>query len=449
MTQGSPLRHILIFSLPLVLGNLFQQLYNMVDSIVVGRFVGETALAAVGTAFPVVFLMSSLFMGLGIGAMVMISQFYGAGEWDRLKATIDTIYTGLMVGIIPLSIVAILLARPIMLMLAVPEDTQAECQLYMSILMGGLIGSLGYNANTGIMQGMGDSRTPLLFLIVACVVNIVLDLLFVVVFHMGVAGVAIATVIAQVTSWLFGIVYINKKYPQLHIHPLSMRFDKVLFVKVVKLGIPAGLQQALFSFGVMAMQRLINGYGSTFMAGFNGANKVDTLVFMPIQSFASAATTFVGQNIGAGRLDRVKQGTRATLTLSISFSIVTAALIYPLSGFCMRLFSSEPAVIASGVAYLHRILPFFWMLAISFVLNSIMRGAGEMRMPLISSMVGLWLARVPAAYLLAHFFGPENIHFCFMIGWALGLCITLPYFISGRWKRKSIVHQETQVGCDV
>lgn len=253
MTQGSPARLILFFALPLLVGNMFQQLYNMVDSIVVGRFVGSTALAAVGTAFPVVFLLSSMFMGLGIGAMVMVSQFYGAGDAERLKATIDTIYTALIVGIVPLSIVGILVSRPIIALLAVPADTADQCWIYMVIVLGGLIGSLGYNANSGILQGLGDSKTPLLFLVIACIINIVLDLLFVVVFHWGVAGVAIATIIAQAFSWIFGIFYINKKYPQIHIHPFCFKFDKALFGQIVKLGVPAGVQQALFSFGVMAM----------------------------------------------------------------------------------------------------------------------------------------------------------------------------------------------------
>ncbi len=203
--------------------------------------------------------------------------------------------------------------------------------------------------------------------------------------------------------------------------------------------LPAGVQQALFSFGVMAMQRLINSYGSAFMAGFNGANKLDTFAFMPIQSFATAATTFVGQNIGANRPERVHKGTVATLWMSCGFSVLVAALLLPTGRFCMRLFSTEPAVIESGFAYLARILPFYWMLAIMFVLSSIMRGAGEMMVPMISSLAALWLARVPAAYLLAHFFGPMNIHFCYAIGWALGLAICVPYYFSGRWKEKSIV----------
>lgn len=446
MTSGSPGRLIFFFALPLLAGNLFQQLYNMVDSIVVGRFVGSTALAAVGAAFPVIFLMVSLFWGLGMGATVMVSQYYGASDAERLKATIDTLYTALIVGAVPLSVLGILISRPMMVMLSVPADTADQCWLYSVIVMGGMLGSLGYNANSGILQGVGDSRTSLLFLMIACLLNIVLDLLFVLAFHWGVAGVAIATILAQLFSWVFGIGYINKKHPALHIQPFCFRFDKALFRQVLRLGLPAGIQQALFSFGVIAMQRLINSYGSDFMAGFNGASKVDAFVFMPIQSFTTAVTTFVGQNIGADRPDRVQAGARVTLLMSCGVSVLAAALLLPLGRLCMHLFSPEAAVIESGYAYLSRILPFYWMLAIMFVANGIMRGAGEVVIPTVSSLAGLWLARVPAAYLLARFFGPENIHFCYAVGWVLGLCICIPYYFTGRWKNKSVVAQKSAGG---
>ena len=220
MTAGPPARLIFFFTLPLLAGNLFQQLYNMVDSVVVGRFVGPTALAAVGSAFPVVFLLSSLFLGLGQGAMVLVSQFYGASDEKRLKAAVDTIYTALIVGGIPLSILGCLCVGPITGMMAIAPDALAEFRIYLLIMLGGLVGSLGYNANSGILQGLGDSTTPVLFLVVACGINIALDLLFVVVFHWGVAGVAVATIIAQACSWVFGILFINRRHPTLHISPI-------------------------------------------------------------------------------------------------------------------------------------------------------------------------------------------------------------------------------------
>lgn len=308
MTAGPPARLIFFFTLPLLAGNLFQQLYNMVDSVVVGRFVGPTALAAVGSAFPVVFLLSSLFLGLGQGAMVLVSQFYGASDEKRLKAAVDTIYTALIVGGIPLSILGCLCVGPITGMMAIAPDALAEFRIYLLIMLGGLVGSLGYNANSGILQGLGDSKTPVLFLVVACGINIALDLLFVVVFHWGVAGVAVATIIAQACSWVFGILFINRRHPTLHISPFCFRFDKAIFAQVIRIGVPIGIQQALFSLGAMLLVRLVNSFGSDFTAGYNAANKVDTIAFLPVQSFSMAVTTFVGQNMGAGKPERVRPG---------------------------------------------------------------------------------------------------------------------------------------------
>ena len=440
MTTGHPTKLILLFAMPLLVGNFLQQLYNMVDSLVVGRFVGTTALAAVGTAFPVVFLLASLFMGLGLGAMVMVSQFYGAGDTEKLRATVDTIYTALIVGTIPLSLLGMALSGPIITVLGVPADVLPEFRVYLLWMLGGLIGNLGYNVNSGILQGLGDSKTPLLFLAIACALNIVLDLLFVVSFGWGVMGVAAATIIAQTFSWIFGIVYINKKFPGLHIHPFCFRFDKALFAKIIKLGLPIGVQQALFSIGVMAMLRLVNASGSDFVAGYNVANKIDAIAFMPIQSFSTAATTFVGQNIGANKLDRVKKGAHSALLWGILVSVSIGICLLFTGRFWMSLFSTSPAVIDSGMAYLVRILPFYWMLAIMFILNGIMRGAGETTIPLLSSILSLWLARVPAAFLLADFFGANNMHYCFAIGWVLGLAICVPYYLGGRWKNKSVIH---------
>lgn len=442
MTVGSPTKLILTFAIPLLIGNIFQQLYNVVDSIVVGNYVGSVALAAVGTAFPVIFMFSALFMGIGIGATIMIAQYYGANDLEKVHKTVETIYSAVMVGSIPLTIIGVLLSGWFLRIMQVPDDTFADAYTYMTIIFIGIIASLGYNVNAGILQGLGDSRSPLLFLAVATGINIVLDLTFVIVFHWGVAGVAIATVIAQFCSWLFGIFYINKKYPEMHINPFRIRFNKNLLLQAVKLGIPAGVQQAIFSIGIMAMQSLINSYGSDFMAGYNGASKIDTFSFLPIQSFATAVTTFVGQNIGAGKMDRVKKGARVTLFMSVGCNIAISAILLLVCPYIMRLFSPSEPVIQAGLAYLYRILPFHWLLAILFVVNGIMRGAGEMTIPLISTTLSLWAARVPSAYLIAHFIGRDDLYFCYAIGWALGLSLALTYYLSGRWKNKSIIKKD-------
>lgn len=442
MTTGSPVKLILLFSVPLLIGNVFQQLYNMVDSMVVGRFVGEAALAAVGTGFPIIFMMTSMFLGLGIGASVMISQFYGAKDLSQVSATVNTIYTSIIISAIPLSLLSILLTDPILRLIQVPENTFPDARLYMIIVFAGLIGNLGFNINAGILQGLGDSKTPLLFLSVACLINIVLDLVFVLVFDWGVAGVAWATIIAQAFSWVFGIVYINKKYEFLHISPFRFAFDKQLFRQTMRLGVPTGIQQALFAVGMIAIQSLVNSYGSAFMAGYNGANKLDTFAFMPIQSFSTAVTTYVGQNIGAGKLQRVRHGTFWALILSFGVSIVLGGATILFAPALMQMFSPSPEVIAAGVAYLQRILPFYCLFSLFFILNAVMRGAGEAIVPMLTSIISLWLARVPAAYLFADWFGRDNMFFCYAAGWVLGDIITLYFYLRGNWKQKALTYSQ-------
>ena len=443
MTEGNAYKLILLFSLPLLVGNVFQQLYNMVDSIVVGNFIGDKALAAVGTGFPVIFMLSSLFMGVGTGATIMISQYYGAKDMDKVNETVGTIYTAMLIGIIPLSVLGIVASGPLLTLMKVPHDgTFAMARTYMMVIFAGIIGNLGFNINAGILQGLGDSKTSLLFLAIAAVLNTILDLVFTIVFHWGVFGVAFATIIAQIVSWIFGIFYINRRYDCVQIRLFSFFFDRSLFTKAMKLGIPSGIQQALFSIGIMMMQSLVNSYGSDFMAGFNGANKIDTFAFMTIQSFTTAITTYTGQNIGAGNMHRVKQGVRASIVLSVSVSILIGLILYPSSSFLMKMFSRNEAVLASGVSYLHCVLPFYSLLAVGFMFSSVMRGAGEMIVPMISSFISLWFARIPVAYIIAHIWGKDWIFLSYAVGWLIGLMISGLYYATGRWKNKGIVQRK-------
>ncbi len=442
MTAGNPYKLIVLFSLPLLVGNVFQQLYNMVDSIVVGNVVGEKALAAVSTGFPIIFALSSLFMGIGMGATVMISQFYGAKDLESIRHTVNTMYTALIIISVPLTLIGILLSDPLLRLMQVPDDgTLDMARTYMIVIFIGIIGTLGFNLNAGILQGFGDSRTSLLFLLIATIINIVLDLLFTAAMGMGVLGVALATIIAQIASWLFGVWYLKRHYAFLKIRLLGFQFHKEFFMKAMKLGIPSGLQQMLFSIGIMTMQALVNGYGSLFMAGFSGANKIDSFAFMPIQSFATAMTTYTGQNVGAGKMDRVKSGTRAGLVLAIGFSLVLGFGLYPFGGFLMQMFNQNPDVIAAGEIYLHSVLPFYALLGIQFIYTAVLRGAGEMIVPMVSSFVSLWLARIPTAYILAATLGRDSIYYSYAIGWLFGVIIAFISYKRGKWKTKAVVKQ--------
>lgn len=446
MTKGNPYKLILKFSSLLLIGNIFQQLYNMVDSIVVGNFVGEKALAAVGTGFPIMFMLYALFLGVGTGATILISQFFGARDMKNLSDTVDTLSTFATAASLPLTILGIVIARPLLRLINVPDDGTLDMAVtYLIIIFIGQIASFGFNINMGILQGLGDSKSSLYFLIVANVVNIGLDLLFTIVFRWGVAGAAIATIVAQFIAWIFGVYYINRHYTIFRIKPFGFRFRKDLFFRAIKLGMPAGIQNMLFSVGAIVFQRLVNGYGTDFMAGFNGANKIDTFAFMPLESFSVAATTYTGQNVGARNLERIKKGVTASLVISAVTCVVICAALYPLSGACMHLFSPKAEVIEAGVLYLHSVLPFYVLLALLFIYSSVLRGTGETLIPMIASFIALWFARIPSAYLIAAKFGRDYIYYSFALAWAIGTAIVAASYYSGRWKRRVLERQPLTV----
>ena len=298
MTVGSPFRHILMFTLPLLAGNFLQQFYNMVDSWVVGNYVSDGALAAVGVGFPVIFLFTSLFSGIATGGTVVIAQSFGGGRPDRVRSAIDSLYTAFIRSILPITAAALLLVHPLMTVLRVDPAAWAETRTYLLVVCAGLVGSIGYNLNAGILGGMGNSSTTLLFLAVSTILNIFLDLALVLAVPLGVLGVALGTVIAQLCSWLFGIWYINRRYPQLAIHPFNGIFDRKLFCEIIRIGLPSGIQMSLVALGAMGVLSKVNSYGKAFTAGFNVGNKLDTLSFLPVQSLAAAVISFVGQNMG-------------------------------------------------------------------------------------------------------------------------------------------------------
>ena len=447
MTNGNPYKLLFMFSIPLLIGNVLQQLYNMVDSIVVGNVVGAKALAAVGTGFPIIFMMCSFSMGVGTGATIMISQYFGAKDMVNLQKTVSTIYKGLLIAVVPVAIIGAIISRPLLVLMQVPNDGTLDMAVtYMVVIFLGMIFTMGYNINSGILQGFGDSRTSLIFLAISTVLNIILDVLFTAGFKWGVFGVAFATVLAQMSSWLIGVRYIQKRYTIIKLNFRHMEFDWSIFKQALKLGIPSALQNVCFSLGTMVTQALVNSYGSTFMAGFNGANKIDSFAFMPIQSFSIAITTYVGQNMGAHRIDRVKKGVRSALVMSGITAVALSAILYPLSGTLMRMFSQEAGVIEAGVIYLTTVLPFYIILAFNFVYSSALRGAGEMMVPLIAAVVSLWLLRVPAGYLLAYFAGKEYIYYSYSIAWLCGLIFAWVAYIRGKWQTKSIVKMEEVQG---
>lgn len=396
MTAGSPFRHILMFTLPLLAGNFLQQFYNMVDSWVVGNFVSDGALAAVGVGFPVIFLFTSLFSGIATGGTVVIAQAFGGERPDRVRSAIDSLYTAFIRSILPITAAALLLVNPLMTVLRVDPAALAETRTYLLVVCGGLIGSIGYNLNAGILGGMGNSSTTLLFLAVSTILNIFLDLALVLAVPLGVLGVALGTVIAQLCSWLFGIWYINRRYPQLAIHPFNGIFDRKLFCEIIRIGLPSGIQMSLVALGAMGVLSKINSYGKAFTAGFNVGNKLDTLVLPAGPEPVWPPCLLCRAKHGGKREDRVRQGVRITVTMAVVWTVLSSALVVWLSVPLSRIFSPDPAVIAASARYLQCVMPPYVLFAILFVLNSAMRGAGDSLYPMVNVVASVILLRSPS-----------------------------------------------------
>ncbi len=440
LTVGGESSNIVAFALPMLLGNIFQQFYNMVDSFVVGRFIGPAALAAVGTSFPVIFLMLSLIMGVAMGASILISQYFGAGNREKVRITVDTAYTFLFCAGIAVSILGVAAAYPILSLLHVPEEIREPAAAYLRITFAGMLPIFGFNAISAVLRGLGDSKTPLFLLIGSTLVNIVLDLVFVLAFGGGVASVAWATVIAQGTAFVGGLVYLDSRNDLVRVRIRGLVFDRDIFRAQIRLGIPTGIQQTLVSIGIMAITRIVNGFGTTVMAGFAAASRLDSLAMMPAMNLSQAITTFTGQNIGAGLPDRVKRGHRAALAIGIGISVFITVVMILFGSVLMSIFSADPEVVAVGSKYLLIVGLFYWLFVIMFINNGVLRGAGDAIVPMISTLLALYLVRIPCAILLSGpaGLGPDGIWWAIPSGWVMGAIFSSVYYASGRWKTASL-----------
>jgi putative MATE family efflux protein len=443
LTQGGETRTILAFALPMLIGNVFQQFYNMVDSIIVGNFVGTQALAAVGTAFPVIFLMVALIMGLTMGTMVLVSQYFGAKDMVKLRAAVDTGYIILFWAGAGMSIVGVLATDGILSLLKVPEDVLASASTYLRIVFSGLLAMFGYNAIAAILRGLGDSRTPLYILIVSSFLNVGLDLLFVVAFGWGVAGVAWATVIAQGTSFIGAILYLNRHNQYLRLDIKKLRFDPEIFKQSVRIGLPTGIQQTLVSLGMMALTRIVNGYGTATIAAFTAAGRLDMFASMPAMNLSQAISAFTGQNMGAGKTERVKRGHLSAIITGGLISALIGGLVIIFGRQLMSMFTRDATVIAIGVRYLTIVGATYILFSTMFINNGVMRGAGDAIIPMITTLLALWVIRIPAAILLSGplAMGSDGIWLSIPAGWTMGAIFSTWYYLGGRWKHKAVVNR--------
>lgn len=438
LTTGHEGKSILLFTLPMLIGALFQQLYNTADSIIVGQFIGKDAMAAVSGSNPIMFLLTSLLTGITLGFSILVSQYYGSRSMDKVKSTIDTTYIFVFISSLIITILGIALCEPILKAMNTPQEILYSSKIYLIIIFAGTIFSAGYNSISAILRGLGDSKNPLYFLIIATILNIILDIIFIIYLNMGISGAALATVIAQGVSFIFSIIYLNKKHKLINIKIKEMKFNNKIFNKGLRLGIPSAIQQMLFSFGNIALQSLVNSYGASAMAAFGAGLRIESFISLPIINLGAAVSTFVAQNKGAKKFDRIHKGIKYSVYISIILAVTIAFLFVFLSKELIMMFNSDTDVLEIGSRYLNTIGPFFIFICISFMLTSAIKGAGNAIFPLISSIISLWLARIPGSYFFSNLIGVNGIWLGIPIGWIIGFFITLIYYKKANWQKEII-----------
>lgn len=435
MTQGTIWKHLLAFALPLMIGNLFQQLYNTVDSIVVGQFVSKQALAAVGSTTSIINMLVGFFSGVSVGAGVIISQRFGAKDPEGVhKAVHTTISLTLIIGLIG-TVVGIVLAPIMLTLMKTPQDVFVEAKAYLQIYFGGISGLMLYNMGSGILRAVGDSRRPLYFLVFSSCVNIVLDLLFVLGFHMGVEGVAYATIIAQFSSAALIYFTLYRTHDVHRFQPKKLRIYPEMVRSIIRVGLPAGLQQALTSFSNVFVQGYINSFGTNCVAGWSCYHRIDQFILLPMQSISMASTTFVGQNIGHRDLERTEKGIRTAVMLSI---VVTGILIGLVVIFCaplIKIFNDDPGVVEYGVMFIRLISPFYLIICFNQIYAGALRGAGDAKAPMFIMLFSFVLFRQLYLAIGTQFINTEwFVGLGYPAGWAMCSTLQLLYYYKSKWR---------------
>ena len=446
MTDGSIFRRLAAFSIPLLLGNVMQQLYNTVDAVVVGRFVGDDAIAAVGACFPIMFLMTILFMGIATGASIMVSQYFGARDRDALSKTIGTTMTLTFATCIIIMIAAPIIIRPLLTLIKTPDNVIDMCTDYLIIIFVGILGMAFYNGISGTLRGMGDSLWPLAFLTFTCILNILLDIWFVAGFGWGVAGVAWATVISQWISCILCFWRLLRKNDVYEIKLSLLRPNKELSFKIARLGLPAAATQIVFSLANILVQALTNTFGSDVMASLTIVMRVDSFAVMPMFSFGMAISTFVGQNVGANKLDRVEKGVKAGLfmILTVTFAILT--LIFFFGRMLMHVFTDTPEIVELSNTMLRILIPGYIGMAISQILFGVLRGSGDTVSSMWISIITTVVIRTPLAYFMAWMTRseaypvgrPEVLVISLMAAWFMGAVLAAIVYRMGGWRNKAV-----------
>ncbi|MFC2119122.1 MATE family efflux transporter [Bacteroidota bacterium] len=439
LTTGSEGKLIFKFALPMLLGNVFQQVYNVVDSIIVGNALGKEALSAVGASFPILFVLISLVIGIAMGGGIIISQYFGAKDYDKVKKAIGTMYIFLFLVSFVITAIGLIFSESIFRLIQLPEEIIPQANEYLTIILAGIITMFGFNGTSGILRGLGDSKTPLYFLILSTILNIILDLLFVIVFKWGISGVAWATVISQGIAFLTATIYLNKTHKLISIRLKTIRLNLEIFKKMITVGLPSGFQQMMAAMGMMALFRIVNAFGTNTIAAYSVAGRIDSFAIMPAMNFSAALTSFIGQNIGAGKLYRVKRGYISTLIMTLVISSFFTIIMVFFGRPLMSIFTPDLEVINIGVEYLIIVSSFYLIFTALFITLSVFRGAGDTLAPMIITLIALWLIRIPISYFLSEKIGTNGIWWGIPISWGSGLLIAVVYYFTGIWKNKAVV----------
>ena len=440
ITEGVIWQQLLLFFFPILLGSFFQQMYNTVDAVIVGNFVGKEALAAVGgTTSALINLLVGFFVGLSSGATVVLSQHYGASRNKEVSQTVSTAFALAITGGLILTIFGIIFAEDLLRMMNTPDDVMVHATAYLRIYFVGVIPAFIYNIGTGILRAIGDSRRPLYFLMIACVVNIALDLLFVVVMKMGVKGVGYATVIAQCVSATLVIITLTRSNTSYQLIIKKIRFHGNLMRDIVRIGFPAGMQSMMYAISNAIVQSTVNGFGTDTVAAWTAMSKLDGMHWMMLQAFGIAVTTFVAQNIGARKYDRARKSVRTCLGLTTIFTLAITAIMVFFGGSLLRLFTNDETVLKYGVKIILQMSPYYILYICVEILSGALRGSGDTLVPLLMTVVGICGMRIVWIYLvLPHYNTLSTLTMCYPITWAITSLLFICYYLRGKWFERAV-----------
>lgn len=442
--EGSIWKSILLFSFPLLIGNCFQQLYSTVDSYVVGNYVGKYALAAVGASSPIINMLIGLFMGLAAGSGVVLSQYYGAKNEEGISKTIHTAFALTLTMAVILTLLGTFLCDYILNLISVPEDIFNQSSTYLGVYFKGIIFMMVYNMGAGILRAMGDSRKPLFFLMISSFINVVLDILFVKYLHLGIEGVAYATMTSQAVSAMLvlGVLFKMPGCQKLIIK--KIRFTKYYLKRIILLGLPSAIQQSVVSFSNVIVQSYVNSFGSTVVAGYSASIRIDGFIYLPLASFSMAITTFVGQNIGAGKFDRVKKGAYVTCMMAVVVILSLSTMLYFFGENILSLFNSEADVIAVGRLFQLIVIPFYVLLPFCQITAGVLNGAGRSIITMIISVSNFVLCRQLYLAIITSFKDDLwCVFFAWPITWFTCSIMYVVYFYKGPWLRDAIKKYNT------